>query len=184
MKEKEIWKDILDYKGYYQISNLERVKALARKVKHSSGGYSFRKERILVVKMYDGSYKQVALYKDGKFKKFLLSRLVAQTFIPNPDNKPEVNHKKGNKANCKQSNLEWSTRSENMLHAYRTGLKIPSGGISKGEKNGNSTLLKRDVLYIRRNPEGLIQTQLAKKFNVSQYAIWAVIHKKVWKHVA
>jgi hypothetical protein len=59
-------------------------------------------------------------------KYFLIHRLVAQTFIPNPENKPEVNHKDGNKHNCYYKNLEWVTPSENKQHAFDTGLKYPT----------------------------------------------------------
>ena len=72
----------------------------------------------------DSGYYHVGLKSEGKLSFQLVHRLVAKTFIPNPDNKPQVNHKDGNKLNNCVSNLEWVTPSGNMQHAYRTGLVI------------------------------------------------------------
>ena len=68
-------------------------------------------------------YKQILLSENGKTRNYLAHRLIAQTFIPNPDNLPFVNHKDGNKLNNAVSNLEWCTRSENAIHSFRTGLQ-------------------------------------------------------------
>ena len=80
------------------------------------------KERILKQSKSHKGYLYVNLYKNGKSKKYSVHKLVAEAFIPNPEGKPEINHDDGNKENCCASNLYWSTRSENVLHAYRTGL--------------------------------------------------------------
>ena len=70
-------------------------------------------------------YCRVGLRRNGKTCYVNVARLVGKAFIPNPDDKPQINHKDGNKANNAKSNLEWVTNSENLLHAYRTGLKKP-----------------------------------------------------------
>lgn len=96
----------------------------------SSTGYVKNKKtgRILSPESYkDKSYLFVGLCGDGGRKMKLIHRMVAEAFIPNPDNKPEVNHKDGNKTNNRVDNLEWVTSSENVIHAYNTGLKKPSG---------------------------------------------------------
>ena len=104
----EEWREIKGYEGLYQVSNFGRLKSLLRK--DPSG--VLRKESIKnSVKMPDG-YKSVSLCKSGKKKMF---RVVAQAFIPNQENKPQVNHKDEDKTNNRVSNLEWVTRSENML---------------------------------------------------------------------
>lgn len=121
---KEIWKDIKGYEGFYQVSNMGRVKGIEREV---YSGHNYSVLRIEKEKIYKGykvknGYIYQTLLKNGKRKTFKLHRLVAETFIPNPDNKPQVNHIDGDKENNKVSNLEWVTRKENLNHAYKTGL--------------------------------------------------------------
>jgi hypothetical protein len=103
----EIWKDIPNYEGYYQISNLGRVKSIANRNKKS------RKKDIYKVFVKAKGYSEVGLYKDGKSKYFLVHRLVAKAFIPNPLNKPCVNHKDCIKTNNRVDNLEWCSYKEN-----------------------------------------------------------------------
>lgn len=109
----EIWKPVIGYEGLYEVSNLGRVKGLERQ-----GNW---RDNILTQCMI-GNYVKVSLTVNGKSQNKLVHRLVAQAFIPNPENKPEVNHKDGNKLNNCLDNLEWVTKSENIKHAYRTGL--------------------------------------------------------------
>lgn len=120
---KEVWKDINGYEGCYQVSNLGRIKSLDRMTNNQYGEY-FMKGRILknsIIK--DKGYCRVSLNNgNGKISK-RVHRLVAEAFIPNPENKPEVNHKDGNKLNNCVSNLEWCTNKENIEHSIRTGLK-------------------------------------------------------------
>lgn len=124
MKE-EIWKDIKGYEGYYQVSNLGRIKSLQR-------NGTIKKDRILKPNNVKG-YLQITLQKNGikAYKK--IHRIVAENFITNINNKTEVNHIDGNKHNNCIENLEWVTKSENQKHAYKLGLN-KSHGI-KGEKN-------------------------------------------------
>lgn len=106
---KELWKDIKGYEGCYQVSNLGRIKSLDRMTNNQYGEY-FMKGRILknsIIK--DKGYCRVSLNNgNGKISK-RVHRLVAEAFIPNPENKLEVNHKDGNKLNNCVSNLEWCT---------------------------------------------------------------------------
>lgn len=106
--QEEIWKDIEDYECHYQISNLGRFKSL-----------KCGKEKILKPNLNTTNYYQVALLLKGHIKIMLISRLVALAFIPNPENKRTVNHKKGIKTDNRASQLEWATYSENHLHAHR-----------------------------------------------------------------
>ena len=83
-------------------------------------------------------YLRVKLYNNGVPTHESIHKLVAETFIPNPDNKPEVNHRDGNKQNNHVSNLEWATKSENMIHAYQTGLVKPHATYGmRGHTNPN-----------------------------------------------
>lgn len=121
-QENEIWKDVIGFEGYYQISNLGRVKSLARwKQNHSKK--QFIKERIMKPYLSVGYWK-ITLMKFHKSKKYFIHRLLGIHFIPNPENKPEINHMKGIKTNLDIKFLEWATGKENAQHAVRTGLRI------------------------------------------------------------
>lgn len=123
----EIWKDIKGYEGLYQISSVGRVKRIDKeiivKTPHKGTFVKIWKGRIL--KPGKGMYFMIDLCKNNKVKRKLIHRLVAETFIPNPENKPQVNHIDGNKYNNKVSNLEWVSISENAIHAYRKLGRIP-----------------------------------------------------------
>jgi hypothetical protein len=121
---KEEWKDIPEFKGY-QVSNSGQVKSLQRVLMRSNNRPFTISEKIL--KQYkDGSgYLYVCLPNKGfkaGFKNIRVHRLVANAFIPNIYNKPQVNHKDGNKTNNLSLNLEWCDNSENQIHAYKLGL--------------------------------------------------------------
>lgn len=102
---KEIWKDIKDYDGVYQVNNLGKVKSKKN-----------NKEIILKGGQTPKNYKQVELYKNGKCKIFYIHRLVAEAFIPNPNNFPLINHKDENKENNCVENLEWCNNSYNLMY--------------------------------------------------------------------
>lgn len=127
----EIWKDIKGYEGQYQVSNLGRVKSLDRYVP-CNRGVTLLKSQIMKPMERKG-YLRVSLSKDNKDTAFSIHRLVADAFVDNPDNKPQVNHIDGNKQNNIASNLEWCTNGENQLHAYKTGLHkvLGKGGRKK-----------------------------------------------------
>lgn len=137
----EIWKDVPNYERLYQVSNQGNVKSLsfgARNIKHSNV------ERLLSCSMSNLGYRKVELYKNGKSKMFYVHRLVANSFIPNPDNKPQVNHKDGNKSNNRVENLEWVSAKENISHAISTGLKTNSPMLGrKGVLNPQSKSISR-----------------------------------------
>lgn len=125
---KEIWKDIPGYEGYYQASNFGRVKSMERisirNNGHSEHSVYRTKEKIKKVQKQSRGYSQVVLYKDGVAKTIRLNTLIARMFVPNPEEKPYVNHIDGNKDNNRADNLEWVTAKENTAHAYRTGLLV------------------------------------------------------------
>lgn len=105
--ENEEWRDIAGYEGQYQVSNLGNVKSLDKYVNHFGGGKRLRKGKILKPNTDNVGYKYIVIYKNKKNKTYKIHRLVAQAFIPNPDNLPQVNHKDENKLNNTVDNLEW-----------------------------------------------------------------------------
>jgi hypothetical protein len=121
----EIWKDIPNYKGLYQASSLGRIKSLARTVNSSHGSTQFINERIRKYVFTPLGYYRILLLKCKVRKIYFVHRLVAITFIENPDNKPQINHKDGNKLNNNVDNLEWCTQKENSIHAWSNGLQKP-----------------------------------------------------------
>lgn len=110
----EVWKDIPGYEGKYQVSNLGRVKSL-----------NYNRQRIeknLRIYVSEDGYARIYLSKESKKKDYLLHRIVADAFVPNPHNKSEINHINGVKSDNRAENLEWCSRSENEKHAWVSGL--------------------------------------------------------------
>lgn len=103
----EQWKDIKDFVGLYKISNLGKVLSIKRNI-------------VLHPELSSNGYLRVGLHKGGKVQNKSIHRLVAEAFIPNPENKPQVNHIDGNKQNNTTSNIEWATSSENIIHRFHT----------------------------------------------------------------
>ena len=119
MEELELWKPVKDYEDCYLVSNFGRVFSLP---KTDSAGRVLA-GKICKAQKHSNGYFFVPLTKNGKTKQMRIHRLVADAFIPNPYNAPEVNHIDGKKENNFASNLEWCTRAENNKHAIKFGLR-------------------------------------------------------------
>lgn len=111
----EIWKDIKGYEGLYQVSNLGRV-------------YNIKRNKYKKPSKDKDGYLYVGISKQGKSKNYKVHRLVAEAFISNLENKPQVNHIDGNKLNNVVKNLEWVTSKENIIHAHKIGLSYNAKG--------------------------------------------------------
>jgi hypothetical protein len=170
----EIWKDIKDYEGLYQISNLGKIKSLARKTNNQ-----FCKEDIILkLWLSPTGYLVINLHKNGKMKYFTVHRLVLKNFVSNPLNKLEINHKDGNKQNNNLNNLEWATSSENHKHAFKLNLMD-----NKGEQNPQHKLTEWDVKMIRKmykNTTYWTQQKLADLFGISRGNIYHIVNNKTW----
>lgn len=138
----EVWKDIPGYDGIYQVSNLGKIKICEHIIYTKENVLIKVKERIMKTYITRG-YEQVILQKKGKTKHYQVHRLIAEAFIPNPHNKPQVNHINGIKTDNRIENLEWCTQRENQLHAYKNGLQKPQKGI---ENILSKSVLKIDFL--------------------------------------
>lgn len=118
----ENWIPIEGYEGWYEFSNLGNVRSLDRKVDFVDGRYATYKGKSIKQAVNSNGYLVVQLWRNSKMKMMYIHRLIAELNIPNPDNKPFVNHIDGNKLNNNPSNLEWVTYLENVQHANATGL--------------------------------------------------------------
>jgi len=176
----EFWKDIIGYEGHYQISNLGRVKSIARQRKNGLS-ICITKEKILKTHTNIWGYTTVTLSLNSKSMAYRIHRLVAINFIPNSNSKIEVNHINGIKSDNSLENLEWCTAKENVRHAYNTGLRINP----KGEKHSRSKLTDIQVLEIKQRLEkGEKQFLIGKTYNVSRQYIHNIKNNKNWKHIS
>lgn len=125
LRQEEIWKDIKGYEGLYQVSNLGNIKSLDRFVVYSGGELKLHKSKNIKQNPNQQGYLTMTLSKNNCKKSFRVNRLVAETFIPNPLNLPQVNHKDENKLNNNVENLEWCTAKYNCNYGNR-GIKISS----------------------------------------------------------
>lgn len=139
----EIWKDIEDYEGLYQVSNFGRIKSLPRNTKNQ---YSNKRHIFNPCKDSDG-YLVVGLSKNKQPKTLKVHRLVAIAFIPNILNKPQINHIDCDKTNNNVNNLEWVTSSENIVHAYKNKLITINSEFRKKKIYGINTVDNSKITF-------------------------------------
>ncbi len=118
-------------------------------------------------------------YVRMKGKNYYIHRLVASKYIPNPENKPQVNHKDGNKDNNHVDNLEWTTAKENKTHAVDHNL------VASGTQISHSRLTEEDVRFIRANAKKTMKMKdLATKYHVSAKTIRDIVYRRTWNHIS
>ena len=177
---REIWKDVVGFEGLYKVSNLGSVKGMSKSwVCGMYSGIRTKPESILKLSIESNGYYQVWMAKSGDGKHYLVHRLVAKAFLENLENKKDVNHKNGNKLDNALDNLEWCTRSENIIHAFRNNFKKPSSG----SKHGMSKLKEDDVLKIRELAGKYTKLELAEMFGVGRRSINNIVNYKSWTHI-
>ena len=128
-------------------------------------------------------YDRVGLYAgNNKHKLYYVHRLLAMAFIDNPDNKQFINHIDGKPKNNELNNLEWCTKSENGLHAFKLGLNRYNNCF--GEKNGNSIINDKIAKEIKDSyKSGERQCNIARRLNISKTVVYSVVRNKSWKHI-
>lgn len=170
----EKWKQAEGYSPNYYVSNMGRILTLTAHNKPSNPAImkpaqDFDKRR------NEKGYLRTVM--DGK--SIRVHRIVAQTWIPNPDNKPFVNHKNGDKADNRVDNLEWCDNSENMVHAYRHGLIK----VNRGDNNCHSRLTEEQVRCFKREwkyGRKMTRKEYAKKLGVSEATLKDIIRGRSW----
>jgi hypothetical protein len=173
----EIWKDIEDFKGY-QVSNLGNVKSLDRNIIGKNGRIFKYKSKYLTQRLNKKRYLEVRFCINSKHTSKIIHRLVAKAFIPNPDNKPQVNHINGIKSDNKVENLEWCSNGENQIHAFKLGLNKAV----KGEKHHNAVLTNNmvdNIITMYNNGKKIIE--ISKELNIKLHLIRPIIYGFGWK---
>jgi hypothetical protein len=163
----EEWKDVVGWEEFYEVSTLGNVRSKRKKI-------ILKPSNVL-------GYRQVMLCKDGKRITGRINRLVAKAFIPNPENKPQVNHKNGVR-NCDLvENLEWVTESENVQHSYDKLNRLPT----HGQTHNKAKLTNDQVREIRGKyiPYKYSYAKIGKEYGVDQSAIFLIIKGKNWKYL-
>jgi NUMOD4 motif/HNH endonuclease len=178
----EIWKDIEGYEKFYEVSNLGRVRSFDRLVKTENPNIAHPSVRTVHSQILAPSnragYPRLCLCKEGQKKYFYVHRLVATAFIPNPENKPQVNHINGIKANNNVENLEWLTARDNQIHAYKTGLNISPRSVDRcNAKLSPATIHRAKTL----REIGYVYKKIAELVGVSYTTIHLALNGKTWK---
>jgi len=149
-----------------------------RVISHFTGNtmkYSYRKSR------GNQTYPTVQLHLDKKHVVLSLHRLLAQAFIPNPNNLPQINHKDGNGLNFALDNLEWCTPGQNVKHAHDTGLFKPD--YAKGTEIPNAVINDEIARKIKYDYRHLTQKARAKMFGIKRGVVQSIDDNRNWKHI-
>lgn len=153
----EIWADVYGYRRY-RVSNRGRVK-------------NKKTNKVLKPYLTNRGYLTVGFWVEGKKKRLSVHRLVAEVFIPNPQNKPEVNHINGCKTDNNLCNLEWCSRRENVIHTFRNGLQ-------------ETKLSKKLVLEMRQyRKQGLSLREVGKLIGVSHSTVWEIEQGLIYQDI-
>jgi len=177
----EGWVYVNGFNKLYMVSNSGKLNRIGQVITRKNGTKVYIRGREMKIIVNKQGYCSINLTINNKKSNLNFHRLVATHFIPNPDNKPCVNHKNGIKTDNRVENLEWCTRSENSKHAFDTGLNWSY----RGEDKKNSKLTNEQVLEIRKKyvPQKNSCPMLALEYGVSQYTIRSIVRRETWVHI-
>jgi len=193
----EIWKKIVGYETDYEVSNQGNVRSIEKIIIKSDGKKYTRKAKNLKPALDPKGYYRFAVSEIGKKLTTLkVHREVCKAFLPNPENKPFVNHINAIKSDNNLENLEWCTHMENVNHAIKMGLikmsytederrTFVNKTIKKGSQIGNSKITEEIVLEMRKMyiPGDFSYQKVADYFGVSKKTAMGAIKRTQWKHV-
>jgi len=161
-KKNATWLPVVGYEGIYEVSDKGDIKSIARKIIIGNGNCSFLPEKIMKQKSERNGYRRIKLCNNGNFKTLLVHRIVASSFLKNPEIKKTVNHKNGIRHDNRIENLEWTTNSENQIHSFK------NGRVHIVKKRLSTEQIKEVIKFINN---GLSQAKIAKMYSVSQPTI-------------
>lgn len=169
LTQKETWRSIPGYENRYEVSDMGRVRSFAR-------GWDGK----IRTPVSDGrGYLTVVLAMDRKRRSIKLHQIVMLAFVGSPPDGFEINHKNGSKADCRLENLEYVTHSENIQHAFDTGLEISM----KGERHHQHKLTEAEAREVFALCKTMKQRDIAARFGISQIAVSKINRKVNWKHI-
>lgn len=169
----EIWKNVVGFEDKYIVSNKGNVKRLGHFYENERWGIRFLKEMNLKQTVSRHGYLMTSVMKSKS-----IHRLVAIAFIPNPENKPEVNHINGIKTDNRVENLEWVTPSENQKHSFKIGIKSTTGSKHALAKTSEAEVVEMRLKF----KQGDSIVSLAKKYGLKYMATYMIISGRTWKH--
>jgi len=167
-----IWLPVKGYENRYKISNTGIIIRIV--------GRMCKKDRELTPYLNDNGYYMIQLHDGVAGKKTRLHRLIAEHFIPNPDNKPYINHINGNKSDNAIPNLEWCTKKENADHATETGLHD-----IRGSKHFAAKFTEQEIIEIRKeySLKNIRPVDALKKYSISKGTYFDIVKRRRWKHI-
>jgi len=175
----ESWKDIIEFNNEYQISNIGRIRSKDAIIMRSNGSPHTRKSKILKPAL-DGGYFKGSVSINKKLVPYRIHKLVANAFVDGKKDRLEVNHINGIKSDNRSENLEWVSRSENMIHAIKTGL-LP---VTRGSQRTQSKMNEDTVREIYRlKSQGIQRKIIVEKLGISIHMYKDLMRGKTWKHV-
>lgn len=174
---KEIWKDIQGYEGFYQVSNLGRIKS-------KRDNHGKLRDKILKAGKNPAGYLGITLYRKTIKEQRSVHGFVSESFIPNPRSKPQINHKNGIKHDNRAINLEWVTPKENVRHSLEV-LRNHTNLQRKGENHPLSKLNNKSVSLIKMliKENNITQVEIGKMFGISSHNIRSIKMGRLWKHI-
>jgi hypothetical protein len=178
----EEWRDVAGYEGYYQVSNLGRIKGMARVIMRRKKPCSL-KSKIRVCPLLKSGYVNFVASKEGKTENLLVHRLVATAFIPNPFSLSQVNHKDFDKTNNKMENLEWVSHADNAQHSVKAGHYSCRTNPNKAKVLTLAKVESMRAEYASHLRQGkrITYTALGKKFGCSYDMARIVIRNEQWR---